>query len=57
MKAASASLITLLATARQFYMTETYVFTLADGTVLTWQVGESADWYVVSTDEPQAPVI
>lgn len=42
MKTASAGLITLLATARQFVMWEVYTITLVDGTVLTWTQGDVA---------------
>lgn len=57
MKTASAPLIALLATTRQFYMTETYTFTLADGSVLTWTLGEGPDGYAVRPSEPQAPIL
>lgn len=54
MKSASGDLITLLATSSQFVMVDTYTFTLADGTVLTWTSGDSTNGFEVSSNELQA---
>lgn len=57
MKAASADLITLLATAKQFVIVETITITLADGSVITWTRGDAANGYSVSAAETQADII
>lgn len=55
MKTATATLITMLATSKEFVMVETYVFTLSDGTTLTYTSADVSVWK--STAEPQAPVL
>ncbi len=57
MKTASGTLVTLLATSNQFYMTETYTFTLADGSTLVYTNGDPIPNVSVSSTEPQAPII
>lgn len=57
MKTAAAQLIVMLATSKQFYMTETYTFTLSDGSVLIYHNGETTTGYRTTGNEPQAPII
>ncbi len=58
MKTASGTLITMLATSKQFVMTETFTFTLVDGTVLTFVSGDLPNNVAIDPDdEEQAPVI
>lgn len=58
MKSANATLITFLATSKQAVMTETYEFTLLDGTVLTFTTGDPLGNFVpANANEPQAPII
>lgn len=57
MKSATSTLITMLATSKQFVMTETYTFTLADGTTIVYTAGDLPNGFKVSNNEPQAPIL
>lgn len=52
MKAASGNLIALLADTDQYVITETYAFTLADGTPLTYQQGDTPNQVNMPTPDP-----
>lgn len=57
MKAASADLITLLATAKQVVIVETYTWDLIDGTQLVLTLGDATNSFEVSAAEVQADII
>lgn len=57
MKTASAGLIALFATAREFVMWEVYTITLVDGTVLIWTTGDVAGTAGPSNVSGETPVV
>lgn len=57
MKTASGTLITMLATSKEFVMRETFEYTLVDGTVLTFSSGDLPNGFEVDPAEEQAPII
>lgn len=52
MKAASSDLISLLANFNQFVMTETYTFTMADGSQIVYQQGDTPNQVNLPTPDP-----
>jgi len=57
MKSASAALIALLAASKEYAMTETYTFTLIDGSTLVYTVGDPDNGTQADPSEIQAPII